>query len=118
MLNHRLSSQDIERTIHEEILQILEEHEAHVTDISHEDTLHADLGLASLDLAQLVSILEMKLQADPFEQLISITDIRTVGDLCQAYQQILSGKTHAAADREELLASQQRAQARLDSRKA
>ncbi len=110
MLNRGLTSQDIARMIHEEILNILEEREESRRHIANDDTLHDDLGLASLDLAQLVSVLEMKLQTDPFEELVAITDIRTVGELCQAYERMVSGKTDTAS--EDLLATQERAQAR------
>jgi hypothetical protein len=48
-------------------------------------TLTYDLGLRSLDLAQLVATLEMMLGADPFARLVPITAVRTVGDLFDAY---------------------------------
>jgi len=117
MLNPRRTRQDIERMIHEEIRHILAEHEITLDDIVKDDTLHADLGLGSLDLAQLVAILEMKLQVDPFEHMVAITDVRTVGDLCQAYARMLYEQSHDAAANEALLASQKRAQARRDSRR-
>jgi acyl carrier protein len=48
-------------------------------------TLTYDLGLSSLDLARAVVTLEYELKVDPFVHK-SITSIRTVGDLCEAYQ--------------------------------
>ena len=42
------------------------------------------LGLKSMDLAQIVLVLEDELDCDPFQQ-ISITSIRTVDDLVRAY---------------------------------
>ena len=44
-----------------------------------------DLGLRSLDLARIIAKLEMKLGVDPFAELVSVTSIRTPGDLCAAY---------------------------------
>ena len=118
MLNAKLTSQAIEQVIHEEILHILDEREEWIPDIANDARLHADLGLGSLDLAQLVSVLEMKLRADPFEHLVAITEIRTVGDLCQAYQRLLVGETNASTTRDILRAGQTRAQARRARRQA
>ena len=52
-----------------------------------------DLGLRSLDLARIIAKLEMKLGVDPFAELVSVTSIRTPGDLCAAY-----AKCFAAAE--------------------
>ena len=51
------------------------------------DKLNATLGLTSLDLAFLVAELEAELGVDPFAKLVSITSVRSVGDLVRAYQQ-------------------------------
>jgi acyl carrier protein len=112
MLNARLTGQAIERMIHEEIRHILDERDEQMPDIANAALLYADLGLTSLDLAQLVAVLETQLQADPFEHLVAITEIRTVGDLCQAYQRLVVGEMHPSATPDVLLVSQQRAQAR------
>lgn len=116
MLNHERTRQDIERMIHAEILCILEEREVSMPHIANDDKLHADLGIESLDLAQLVSVLEMKLQVDPFEEVVAITDVRSVGDLCQAYEQMLTGHTAPTAATDALRAAQERAQARRTRR--
>ena len=42
------------------------------------------LGLKSMDIAQVVLVLEDELDADPFQE-IPITSVRTVGDLINAY---------------------------------
>ncbi len=112
MLNARLTSQAIERMIHEAILHILDERDEGPRDITDAAMLHADLGLGSLDLAQLVAVLESQLQADPFEHLVAITEMRTVGDLCRAYQRLLVGETNVSAVPDVLLVSHKRAQAR------
>jgi acyl carrier protein len=51
--------------------------------------LAGDLGLASLDVAELVAVLEMTLGVDPFAAGASIADVRTVGDLAALYQRAL-----------------------------
>jgi hypothetical protein len=51
--------------------------------------LSATLGLSSLDLAFVVAELEAELGVDPFAKLVSITSVRSVGDLVRAYQQAL-----------------------------
>jgi hypothetical protein len=50
--------------------------------------LAGDLRLASLDLAELVAILELELAVDPFAAGASIADIRTVGDLVGLYRKL------------------------------
>jgi len=117
MINYKLTSQDIERTIHEEILHLLEERAKVLPAISNAHELQADLGFASADLVQLLTALSTKLLADPFKHSLSLTEVRTVGVLCQAYQQFLAEPTVASADSDVLLATRRRAQARRDLRK-
>ena len=52
---------------------------------SADQTLVDDLGLRSLDLARIIAKLELKLGVDPFAEMVAVTSIRTVGDLCAAY---------------------------------
>jgi acyl carrier protein len=54
--------------------------------IAMQHALREDLGLASLDLAQLVAILEMELGVDPFATLGTVDSIRTVADLARLYE--------------------------------
>jgi acyl carrier protein len=58
--------------------------------------LNAELGMDSLELAELVLELETALGADPFVELVPITSIRTVGDLVHAYE--LLGQTQQEGD--------------------
>jgi acyl carrier protein len=115
MLNSGFNGGEIEQLIYQEIERLFEEREAPVPELTPDAKLHADLGLASLDLAALVAVLEEKLQVDPFEALVAITDMRTVGDLCRAYQAQLDGSADAAVAGD-LLAAQQRACARRGRR--
>lgn len=113
MLNAKLSKQEIEQVVYEEIISILEEKTSDIKTICAEDKLNATLGLSSLDLAQLVAVLESKLAADPFEILVPITSIRLVGDLVQAYQKLLLENEQDSDEDSELLEIQKRAQKRL-----
>jgi acyl carrier protein len=116
MLKQVVSSAEIERILREEISQILEEKppEARVSPerITREQRLGPDLGLTSLDLAQLVAVVEGRLEADPFQELVPITSVRNVGDLCKAYERFFSGNDDKNADAEMLLATKRRAEAR------
>lgn len=44
-----------------------------------------DLGLSSLDMAELVANLELELEKDPFSNGVSITTVKAVGDLYRVY---------------------------------
>ncbi|ETX07742.1 MAG: hypothetical protein ETSY2_09430, partial [Candidatus Entotheonella gemina] len=67
MLNPGLSGAEIEQIIYREIERLFEEQDESPPELTPDANLHADLGLASLDLAELVAVLEDKLQVDPFE---------------------------------------------------
>lgn len=55
-----------------------------------EQTLVRDLGFDSLDIAELVAILEVELACDPFASDVAVADARTVGDLCAIYRRHLA----------------------------
>lgn len=116
MLNQVMSGEQIERVLCEEIAQILEEkgqsHAKPAAEIRREHRLGPDLGLSSLDLAQLVAVVEGRLKADPFQELVPITSVRNVGDLCAAYERFFAGDTGKDVDAELLLVSKRRAEAR------
>jgi acyl carrier protein len=90
----------VNETVFRRLAEVMREGESarFVDRIALEATLNGDLALASLDLAQLVAVLEADLQADPFAALVPITSVRTVGDLCRAYQRALAGEVAAAED--------------------
>lgn len=50
-----------------------------------------DLGLSSLDLAQLIAVMEMELEMDPFVKGVSIAEVRTLNDLYKAYMNNSNG---------------------------
>ena len=71
------------------IKELFLEKELPVPIISEENSLVDDLGLKSMDLAILVANLELELSVEPFLEDFAITDIRTLGDLCQAFEETL-----------------------------
>lgn len=91
MAQEKFTSQDVQQVVLVELRLILEEQGKPPHPISLEDGLDADLGLSSSDLVRLVSNLTAKLGTDPFKRSASITDIRTVGDLCRLYQTLRAG---------------------------
>jgi acyl carrier protein len=105
----------VRETVLRRLVEVMREGDAagNVERIAPAATLNGDLGLASLDLAQLVALLEVDLQADPFAALVPITGVRTVNDLCVAYERAVAGEQPAAED-PELAAIRERAAARRD----
>jgi acyl carrier protein len=84
-----------EQTIFAVLREIALQRHPDVPEIQKDHRLTYDLGLRSLDLAQLVATLELELRADPFAQLVPITSVRTVGDVCEAYRRFFDGGTPA-----------------------
>jgi len=62
-----------------------------VPEIELDLKLNDDLELSSMDLAELISELEMALNIDPFEEQFSITDIVKVSDVVDTYSKALEG---------------------------
>ncbi|HZS43862.1 MAG TPA: phosphopantetheine-binding protein [Blastocatellia bacterium] len=82
----RVQSANVEKTVHEVVRQIVEQKRLTTPEIKNDQRLIADLGFESLDLAQLVAMLEIRLNFDPFSNDVAITSMRTVGDIVDAYQ--------------------------------
>ncbi len=59
---------------------------AEVEEIELGQRLVKDLGLDSMDVAELVAVLEVDLGVDPFGQHVAIADVHTVADLIAAYE--------------------------------
>jgi acyl carrier protein len=81
-----LTGSEIEALVHDRIRAVLRERFGEARAFLGSDKLNATLGLTSLDLAFLVSDLEAELGVDPFAELVSITSVRTVDDLTDAYR--------------------------------
>ncbi|HET9583407.1 MAG TPA: acyl carrier protein [Bradyrhizobium sp.] len=102
----------IESIVHGRIRAALAERVGEVGDLSATDKLNATLGLTSLDLAFLVADLEAELGVDPFAKLVSITSVRSVGDLVQAYQQAFFPGLKRSAEDDAIAAAVERGRAR------
>lgn len=76
---------NLKQIIYSTVRKVVEEESIEVGEIHEDDALVDNLGLRSMDLARILAILELKLNVNPFAELVSITSIRTVGDLCAAY---------------------------------
>jgi acyl carrier protein len=106
--------QNLPQVVYAVIWLVAEEESIPVDTLRDESRLVDDLGLKSLDLARVVAKLELTLGVDPFAQLVPITSIRTVGDLCAAYARCLSPAAGNVADSPsaDILAGKARAAAR------
>jgi acyl carrier protein len=69
-----------------------------------ESTPFSEISLTSLDLAELVSSVEAHYNVDPFEEMVAITSVVTVGDFASAYSKCLSGEVEDDNLSEELRA--------------
>jgi acyl carrier protein len=76
---------DLEQAVREAALEVARQRTPALAAVDDAQRLSEDLGLTSLDLAQLVALLEIRLGLDPFSTQTSISAVRTVGDLCQTY---------------------------------
>jgi len=77
---------NIEQLIHDVVLEIARQRTPEIVAIRRDQKLVADLGLGSIDIAQLVATLEVQLGLNPFASEVSITSVRTFGDLCDVYR--------------------------------
>lgn len=91
MLTERPSDADIVVIVRRTIVELLERSGRPVPPFDVGDELVAT-GLTSLDLAALVAKLERRWKVDPFLEAMSITEVRTVADLCRAYQQQMNAR--------------------------
>ena len=68
-----------------EVLKIAQRKIPALAAVEPQQHLIDDLRLDSLDIAELVAVLEMALHRDPFASSLSISDCPTVGKLSEAY---------------------------------
>ena len=90
MLSGKPDADEMRQTIHRVIAEIVAR-TGHQAPPFGDDALLTDTGLGSLDLAALIARLERLWKVDPFIEAVSITEIRTVGDLCRAYRDFIGG---------------------------
>ena len=88
MLTDKPTSAQIEAAVYKAIDDVLERTGRQAVVIDNDSPLVA-IGLTSLDLAALIAVLQSRLKVDPFFATKAITDIRTVGDLCRAYRDMI-----------------------------
>ncbi len=82
---------DVKKTVLATLQTVADQISLPIDNIEDHDLLIEGLGFKSLDIATLVSYLEMELDIDPFSSnQANITDIRTVADICQVYEKCLS----------------------------
>lgn len=80
---------DIKQTIIGVLREIQERNVYPKRDINDDTMVVKNLGFSSLDVAELVAVLEMELGVDPFSQGVSIMNVHTVGELCKVYTEAL-----------------------------
>ncbi|MBU4272307.1 MAG: acyl carrier protein [Planctomycetes bacterium] len=82
--------ENLNETILAVVLDVVREKSPEIEAVRPDQMLVEDLGLRSLDLARIIAKLEMKLDVDPFAELVAVTSIRTPGDLSAAYAKCFS----------------------------
>jgi acyl carrier protein len=80
-------SKPLQESIRQAICEVLSQSGRSPTSLNPSDELVGKIGLDSLDLAQVVVLLEQALGVDPFRA--SGRAIRTLDDLDQAYRRML-----------------------------
>jgi acyl carrier protein len=88
VLTRKPNAAEIEETVRHAIADVLERNDRPVKPFDGDDLL-VGIGLTSLDLAALIAKLERVWKLDPFLEAVAITEMRTVGDLCRAYQNFI-----------------------------
>jgi acyl carrier protein len=106
----------VKSVVHEVLRSVADEESLAIAEIRGDEKLVEDLGFRSLTMARILAILEARLGVDPFSKMVAVTSIRTVDDLCHAYQQCLTGEGEPETERSpEVDQSRQRAASRLDA---
>ena len=97
MLAKNETADQMAKTVFETISDLLEEQGLDSSGVEASAKLVDTLGLKSMDIAQVVLVLEDELDIDPFQE-IPITSVRTVGDLINAYQVTLAPGPSSTSD--------------------
>lgn len=110
MLTTRPTSKQIEEAVYAQLRQVLEEGNNPNVEFDNDSRLNGDMGLSSMQLAQVVLDLENVFDCDPFAEMVSVTSVRTVGDLVKAYETWFTAQENGGAVEDDtLLAAQRRA---------
>lgn len=95
-MDNVVTHSEINKIVKEFILQVARDQSLPVEKVEDHQDLAEDLGFASLDVATLVSLLEVKLEVDPFSNNQAVyTELRTVDDFCNLYEKCLSSETRS-----------------------
>ena len=84
---------NIEQMINSVLLGIQERNSYPKIAIKESSKVVKHLGFSSLDVAELIALLELELGVDPFSQGVSIMDVHTVGELYKVYRDALALET-------------------------
>jgi acyl carrier protein len=76
---------NVREKINAVLLEIQSRNRYKAVELKDEFRIVSDLGFSSLDIAELLALLEMELGVDPFAQGVSIMDVHTIGKLHEVY---------------------------------
>ena len=107
----RESSVDVGGLVSRRICEILGARGRGVDRLIGDERL-GELGLTSLELAGLVTELNVRFAVNPFARTAAFTELRTVADVCRAYSRAASAPDLRSPGSAELDESQRRALAR------
>ena len=85
---------EVRDVVCETIHSVADEGGVTIGQIRGDAKLVEELGLRSLMMARLIAVLESRLDVDPFLELVAITRVRTVDDLCAAYEAAIEQSKH------------------------
>ena len=97
MLAKNEAANRVGQLVRDTISDLLDEQGLDNPGVEDDAKLVDTLGLKSMDIAQVVLVLEDELDADPFQE-IPITSVRTVGDLINAYHVALDPEAQPEAE--------------------
>ena len=80
---------EVKNTIVSVLREIQERNSYPKKEISDDTLVVKNLGFNSLDVAELVAVLEMELGVDPFSQGVSIMNVHSVSELIKVYSEAL-----------------------------
>ncbi len=71
--------------VKETVNEIKQLNGADSVEVTMESRIVHDLGFKSLDVAQLIAMLEVEFGKDPFSEGASLAEVMTIEDLCRLY---------------------------------
>jgi len=80
--------EQLQQTIKNAVAEIARARNPDLGEVELDQALIEELGFDSLAMAQLLAVLEVTLGVDPFTRHTTIDDVRTIRDLCRAYDEL------------------------------